>query len=98
MAYLLYTLLGTVDLIMYKILIAEVKKKAKFGNDETWYRNSFVSFDRDKLKDKIEEYYKVKLEKDETNEFPWFTDGGFKYSGENENWVFQTEAHWYDIV
>jgi hypothetical protein len=42
---------------MDKILIAEVRKKTKFG-----------------------------------------TDGGFKYSGENENWLFETEAHWYDIV
>lgn len=83
---------------MNRILIAEVRKKAKFGDYETQYRNSFVSFDRDKLKNKIEEHYKVELVKDEENEFPYFTDGGFKYSGENENWLFETEAHWYDIV
>ena len=97
-ATVLYCLLGTVNLIMSKILIAEVKKKAKFGNDETWYRNSFVSFDRDKLKDKIEDFYNVDLVKDNKNEFPYFTDGGFKYSGENEYWLFETEAHWHDII
>ena len=86
--------LGRVD----KILIAEVKKKSKFCNDGTWYRDSFVSFDKDKLKDKIEEQYKVKLMRDETNEFPYFTDGGFYYIGENENWFLEAEAHWCDII
>ncbi len=84
---------------MNKILIAEVRKKAKFGdNPELWFRNIFVSFDRDKLKDEIEKRYKIELVKDEADDFPYFTDGGFKYSGENENWMFETEAYWYDII
>ena len=84
---------------MNKILIAEVRKKAKFGdNPESWFRNTFVSFDREKLKNEIEKRYKIELVKDEANDFPYFTDGGFKYSGENENWMFETEAYWYDIL
>ena len=84
---------------MNKILIAEVRKKAKFGdNPKVWFRSTFVSFDRDKLKDEIEKRYKIELVKDEADDFPYFTDGGFKYSGENENWIFETEAHWYDII
>ena len=43
---------------MNKILIAEVRKKAKFGdNPESWFRNIFVSFDREKLKNEIEKRY-----------------------------------------
>jgi len=84
---------------MNKILIAEVRKKAKFGdNPELWFRNTFVSFDRDKLKNEIEKRYKIELVKDEADDFPYFTDGGFKYRGENENWIFETEAYWYDII
>ncbi len=83
---------------MDKILIAEVRKQANYGTDKNWYRHSFVSFDRDKLKEEIEKHYKVTLIKDEANEFPYFADGGFKYSGENDNWLFETEAHWHDII
>ena len=80
-----------------EILIAEVKKTIKLGND-FGYRQKFVSFDRDKLKKKIEEYYKIELIKDDSNEFPYFTDGGFKYHGENDNFIFDVEAHLYDII
>lgn len=84
---------------MNKILIAEVRKKAKFGANQNFeFRSTFVSFDRDKLKNEIEKRYKIELVKDEVDDFPYFTDGGFKYSGENENWVFEAVAHWYDII
>ena len=84
---------------MNKILIAEVRKKAKFGDNQKFeFRSTFVSFDREKLKNEIEKRYKIELVKDEADDFPYFTDGGFKYSGENENWIFETEAYLYDII
>ena len=84
---------------MNKILIAEVRKKAKFGDDSKFgFRSTFVSFDREELKNQIEKRYEIELVKDEADDFPYFTDGGFKYSGENENWIFEAVAHWYDII
>ena len=81
-----------------KILIASVIKKSKIEVGEERYKHLFTSFDRSKLKEKIEEYYKIELNKNEEDEFPYFTDGGFKYSAENENWSFEVQAHFYDIV
>lgn len=81
-----------------RILIAEVKKKAKFEDSSNRHITTFVSFDRDKLKAEIEDHYKIELKKDEADEFPYFTDGGFKYGGENENWFFETAAYWFDII
>ena len=84
---------------MDKILIAEVRKKSKFeDNSEFGFRSKFVSFNRDKLKKEIENHYGIELIKNEADDFPYFTDGGFKYNAENENWFFETEADWYDII
>lgn len=83
-----------------KILIAIVTKKFKFAEDPfvICYRANFVSHDRDKLKSKIEEHYKATLVKDEADDFPYFSDGGFKYSWEDENFVYDTQAHYHHII
>lgn len=82
---------------MEKILVAYTYKR--FAGTEDWVRTSnFVSFDRDKLKAKIEDFYKVKLTKNEENDFPYFTDGGFKYECEFNGGEFRTEAYLYDII
>lgn len=79
-----------------EILIADTFKK--FQGKE-WVRSStFASYDRDKLKSKIEEHYKVKLIKDEADYFPYFTDGGFKYKCKTENFEFMTTAFFYDVI
>lgn len=81
---------------MKQILIADTFKK--FEGKE-WVRTSnFASYDRDKLKAKIEEHYKVELVKDESDDFPFFTDGGFKYQCKTENFEFMTTAYFYDVV
>ncbi len=81
-----------------KILIADVRKKAKIENNETWYAHLFVSFNRDKLKAEIEKHYNIKLKKNKEDEFPYFTDGGFKYTGENRDWFFEVTAFWYETI
>jgi hypothetical protein len=81
---------------MEQILIADTFKK--FEGKE-WVRTStFTSYDRDKLKTKIEEHYKVELIKDDADDFPYFTDGGFKYQCKTENFEFMTTAHFHDVV
>jgi len=81
-----------------QILIAEVRKQAAYGDNKTWYRDLFVSYDRDKLKKEIEKHYKVKLVKDESDDWPYFTDGGFKYKAKNDTWVIETDAYLYKII
>lgn len=79
-------------------IIAEVRKKSTFENDSKSYRSTYVSFDREKLKEEIEKKYNIDLVKDEEDDFPYFTDGGFKYHAENENWIFEIEAHVHKMI
>jgi len=81
-----------------QILIAEVRKQAVHGNNKTWYKDTFVSYDRDKLKKEIEKDYKVKLVKNEADDWPYFTDGGFKYKVQNDSWIIEADAYLYRIV
>ena len=84
---------------MNKILIAEVRKKSKlYDNSVFGYRNLYTSFDRDKLKEEIERKYNITLVKNDDYDFPYFTDGGFKYTLEDENWIYDIDAHWFDIL
>jgi len=79
-----------------KILIADTFKK--FEGKE-WQRiDTFVSYNINKLKLKIEEKYKIELTKDPNDEFPYFTDGGFKYQCKIGNFEFMTTAHLFDII
>lgn len=50
------------------------ERKEKFNIDPMWH------YDRDSLKEAIERKYGVTLIKKDEDDFPWFTDGGFKYS------------------
>lgn len=86
------------NMLMDKILKADVRKKSKLNSNGVWYTHSFMSFDRYKLKDEIERHYGIKLIKSDSNDFPYFTDGGFKYTGEDECWFFEVESYWYNII
>ena len=81
---------------MERILIADVFKK--FEGKEWVRRTTFASYDRDRLKAKIEKHYEVELVKDEEDDFPYFTDGGFKYHCKTKNFELMTIAHLYDVV
>lgn len=83
---------------MDKILIATVRRKCKLLDDSGWTSRLFTSFDRFKLKDAIEEHYKILLKKVKADDFPYFTDGGFKYTVETENWTYCIEAHSHEII
>jgi hypothetical protein len=82
-----------------QILIVSIKKSSKFDtNDKCKYESTKVGYDRQRLIDAIEKQYDIKLVKDEAYDFPWFTDGGFKFHAENENWKFDIDAHVHDLI
>jgi hypothetical protein len=82
-----------------QILLATVRKKTKHAIfDDTVHLSHYLSFDRDKLKEKIEKTYKLKLEKKEEDDYPYFTDGGFYYKAENEDWTFEIYAFYHNII
>ena len=82
-----------------QIIVAEIRKHFKDPRiSTTMYRTELVSFDRDKLVKAIEEKYSTVLIKDPKDDFPYFTDGGFKYSFEDANCIYETVALIYDII
>ena len=82
-----------------QIIIAEITKTFKNESISTSeFRSTMVSFDRDKLVEAIQEKYKTVLVKNDNDEFPYFTDGGFKFSFENEDCRFEVVALMYDVI
>ncbi len=73
-------------------LVGEVKRK-KAGSGP-WLRSLFSSGSVITLKNKIEEYYQIKLVRKKEDDFPWFVDGGFKYTLEDQGWEYEVTAHW----
>jgi hypothetical protein len=57
-----------------------------------------VGHNMQRLIDAIEEKYDIKLVKDEADDFPWFTDGGFRFRAEDGNWTYEIDAHVHDLV
>lgn len=80
------------------ILIAEVTKTFKDHVAETKYHYIFTSFDRDKLIEYIRNYFFIVLIKDDKDEFPYFTDGGFRFTAERDIWKFEITAHPQTII
>lgn len=85
---------------MKQILIAEIKKTVVYDTQGTTtpVRVLITSFDKDKLIKNIEHRFSIVLKKDPADDFPYFTDGGFKFSAENKNFKFEIECHPYNIV
>lgn len=88
---------------MQQILVAEITKierglPNKTSPNPSRLRSECVSFDRDKLIDHIEKKYKLKLVKDDADDFPYFTDGGFKFLAQDEYWNYEIVCLPYDII
>jgi hypothetical protein len=79
-----------------KVLVATVTCKLNDGSSK-FLNTTFVDFDRDNLVKKIENKYLTKLVKNEEDNFPYFTDGGFRYEWRNETYTYLAEAYLYEI-
>ncbi len=83
---------------MEKVFIVHVDKKSKFDMAEYTGFNHLVGSNIESLKKVIDEHYgkgTYQLLKDEKDEFPYFTDGGFKYTMNAKNWIYTFTC--YDI-
>lgn len=83
---------------MENVFIVHVDKKSTFDMTEYNGFNHMVGSNIGALKKAIEEIYgknKAQLLKDENDNFPYFTDGGFKYTMHTENWIYTFTC--YDI-
>jgi hypothetical protein len=82
-----------------QIIVASIYKTNKVDpTDKCRYESTKVSYDRGRLVNAIEKQYNIKLVKDDADEFPYFSDGGFKFQTENDNWKFNVEAHVHDLI
>lgn len=82
-----------------KILITHVSKTSKHDNKEFYNTHLHVGWDRDILTKYIKHHYKIdELIKSDNDEFPHFADGGFRYTGETENWTYTFTCYPYEII
>ncbi len=82
-----------------QVIIASIYKTNKIDlTDKCRYESTKVGKDRQRIIDDIEKQYNIKLVKNEEHDFPWFTDGGFKFHTENENWKFEVVAYTHDLI
>jgi hypothetical protein len=81
------------------VLMVSVNKTSKINGQVFNEHYHHMGYDRSKLENHLLEYYKIsKLVKDIADEFPYFTDGGFKYTAESENWIYEFLCYPYNIV
>lgn len=86
---------------MKKVFIVHVNKKSTFDMAEFTGCNHFVGTNIDVLKKAVKEYYGKKGEpllKNEEDEFPYFTDGGFKYTMQTKYWNYTFTCYDIDFI
>jgi len=72
-----------------EILVLNIYKKSKY--DDSKYRDTQVGATREGLINYVCIHFKLDkslLVKDEREDFPYFTDGGFKYTCEDRYWEY----------
>lgn len=86
--------------VMPKIaLMVSVNKTSKVNGKKFNQFSHYIGYDRDKLEKYLLEKYKIQnLIKDIADEFPYFTDGGFRYTAENDNWQYEFVCHPYNVI
>lgn len=82
---------------MGPILVASIVKTFTNG-DPGRFESTMCSFDRDKLVAAIELKHDILLLKDEKDDFPYFTDGGFKYIWTNSLWTYNIVCFDYKVI
>jgi len=81
------------------ILMVSVNKTSKIDGKIFNKNCHYIGYDRDKLRKYLLTFYKIKnLIRDVGDEFPYFTDGGFRYTAENEYWKYEFICHPYNII
>lgn len=80
-------------------LMVSVNKTSKLDGKKFNQFSHYIGYDRDKLRKYLLEKYKIQnLIKDIADEFPYFTDGGFRYIAENDNWQYEFVCHPYNVI
>jgi len=81
------------------VLMVSVNKTSKIDGKIFNEHCHHISYSRDRLRKYLLDFYNIKnLIKDVGDEFPYFTDGGFKYTAENENWKYEFVCFPYTII
>lgn len=80
---------------MKNVFIVHVDKICLFDGQVFNGFNHLVGDNTEALISFIKEKYGTELIKDENDDFPYFTDGGFKYKLHTENWDYTFTC--YDI-
>lgn len=81
---------------MDNVLILQVDKKLLLDGSVYTQFNHQVGETKEALIKWIGKYYKIaayELRKDQNDEFPYFTDGGFKYTATTDKWEYTFTAH-----
>lgn len=81
-----------------KALLLTIGKKSKFSTDNFPQFSHEISFNSDALQRFVKKKYGVTLYYEKEFEFPYFTDGGFKFECEDKNWYYTFTAIPYTII
>lgn len=87
------------EMIKKNVLLVTVIKSSISGIVAP-IRLQFISTDKNRIINFLENKYRIKLIKNEKDDFPYFTDGGFKFSVDdvNKQWHYEIDAHIHEII